>query len=144
MDLRLKDKVVIVTGGAKGIGAAITRTLVREGAIPVIVDRDQEACDKLLTELRLDRSRGLRVVADLQPAENCAQAVAETIRTFGRIDALINNAGVNDGIGLELGNPEKFAGSLKLNLLHYYNMTHFALPHLKLTRGSVVSISSKT
>src|SRR5580700_10327944 len=131
MDLRLKDKVVIVTGGAKGIGAAITRTLVREGAIPVIVDRDQEACDKLLTELRLDRSRGLR-------------AVAETIRTFGRIDALINNAGVNDGIGLELGNPEKFAGSLKLNLLHYYNMTHFALPHLKLTRGSVVSISSKT
>jgi L-fucose dehydrogenase len=106
MDLRLKDKVVIVTGGAKGIGAAITRTLVREGAIPVIVDRDQEACEKLFAELRLDFGRGLRVVADLQHAENCAQAVTETIRTFGRIDALINNAGVNDGVGLELGSPK--------------------------------------
>jgi L-fucose dehydrogenase len=118
MDLQLQDKVVVVTGGAKGIGAAITKASVREGAIPVIVDRDQEACDKLFSELQLDRDRGrgLRVVADLQPAENCAQAVAETMRAFGRIDALINNAGVNDGVGLELGSPEKFAGSLKLNL----------------------------
>jgi L-fucose dehydrogenase len=144
MDLQLEDKVVVVTGGAKGIGAAITRASVREGAIPVIVDRDQEACDKLFAELRLDRIRGFRVVADLQHAENCAKAVEDTIRAFGRIDALINNAGVNDGVGLELGSPERFVGSLRLNLLHYYNMTHFALPHLKLTRGSVVSISSKT
>ena len=67
MDLQLRDKVVVVTGGAKGIGAAITKASVREGAIPVIVDRDQEACDKLFSELRLDRDRGLRVVADLQP-----------------------------------------------------------------------------
>jgi NAD(P)-dependent dehydrogenase (short-subunit alcohol dehydrogenase family) len=144
MDLQLKDKVVIITGGAKGIGAAITRASVREGAIPVVVDRDQQACDKLFAELQLAPARGHRVVAELQPAENCARAVAETVRTFGRIDALINNAGVNDGVGLELGSPEKFIDSLKLNLFHYYNMTHYALPHLKLTRGSIVSISSKT
>src|SRR5580704_15624175 len=111
MDLQLKDKVVVVTGGAKVIGAAITKASVREGAIPVIVDRDQEACDKLFGELRLNHGRGLRVVADLQPAENCAQAVAETIRAFGRIDALINNAGVNDVIGMEPATTEKFAGS---------------------------------
>jgi L-fucose dehydrogenase len=144
MDLQLKDKVVIITGGAKGIGAAITRTSVREGAIPVIVDRDQQACDKLIAELQLDRGRGHQVVVDLQPVENCAKAVDETIRAFGRIDALINNAGVNDGVGLELGSPDRFVDSLKLNLLHYYNMTHYALPHLKRTRGCVVSISSKT
>jgi L-fucose dehydrogenase len=144
MDLQLKDKVVIITGGAKGIGAAITRASVREGAIPVIVDRDQQACDKLFAEFQLDRGRGHRVIVDLLHAHSCAKAVDETIRTFGRIEALINNAGVNDGIGLELGSPEKFVGSLQLNLLHYYNMTHYALPHLKLTRGSVVSISSKT
>lgn len=85
----LKDKVVVVTGSAKGIDAAIIRAAAREGAIAGTVDRDQEACDKVLAELRLDRRRGLRVVADLQPAENCAKAVEETIRAFGRIDALI-------------------------------------------------------
>jgi L-fucose dehydrogenase len=144
MDLQLKDKVVLITGGAKGIGAAITRTSVREGAIPVIVDRDQQACDKLFAELQLDRGRGHQVVVDLQSAENCGRAVEETIRASGRIDALINNAGVNDRVGLELGSPGKFVDSLRLNLLHYYNMVHYALPHLKRTRGSVVNISSKT
>jgi L-fucose dehydrogenase len=135
---------MLITGGAKGIGAAITRVSVREGAIPVIVDRDQAACEKLFTELKLVPERGHYVVADLQPAANCAKAVEETICTFGRIDALVNNAGVNDGVGLEHGSPEEFVASLRLNLLHYYNMTHFALPHLKRTRGSIVSISSKT
>src|SRR3984957_5125490 len=144
MDLRLNDHVVLITGGAKGIGAAITRASVREGAVPVIVDRDQPACEKLFAELKLAPERGHYVIADLQPAENCAKAVEETARTFGRIDALINNAGVNDGVGLEHGSPEKFIASLQLNLLHYYNMTHFTLPHLKRTRGSIVSISSKT
>ena len=88
--------------------------------------------------------RGHYVIADLQTAENCVKAVEETVRTFSRINALINNAGVNDGVGIEHGSPEKFIASLELNLLHYYNMTHFALPHLKRTRGSIVSISSKT
>lgn len=144
MDLRLNDHVVLITGGAKGIGAAITRASVREGAIPVIVDRDQPACEELFAELKLVPERGHYLIADLQPAENCAKAVEETIHTFGRIDALVNNAGVNDGVGLEHGSPEEFVASLRLNLLHYYNMTHFALPYLKRTRGSIVSISSKT
>ena len=144
MDLRLNDHVVLITGGGKGIGAAITRASVREGAIPVIVDRDQSACEKLFADLKLARARGHYVIADLQRPDNCAKAVEETAQTFGRIDALVNNAGVNDGVGLEHGSPEKFIASLQLNLLHYYNMTHFTLPHLKRTRGSIVSISSKT
>jgi len=144
MDLELNDHVVLITGGAKGIGEAITRASVREGAIPVVIDRDQRACETLFQELKLVPERGHYVVADLLLAENCSKAVEETARTFGRIDALVNNAGVNDGVGLERGSPEKFVASLELNLLHYYNMTHFALPHLKRTRGSIVSISSKT
>ena len=144
MDLRLDDHVVLITGGGKGIGAAITRASVREGAIPVVVDKDQPACEKLFADLKLARARGHYVIADLQRPDNCAKAVEETAQTFGRIDALVNNAGVNDGVGLEHGSPEKFIGSLQLNLLHYYNMTHFTLPHLKRTRGSIVSISSKT
>ena len=144
MDLRLNDHVVLITGGGKGIGAAITRASVREGAIPVVVDKDQPACEKLFADLKLARARGHYVIADLQRPDNCAKAVEETAQTFGRIDALVNNAGVNDGVGLEHGSPEKFIASLQLNLLHYYNMTHFTLPHLKRTRGSIVSISSKT
>jgi len=144
VDLRLNDHVVLITGGGKGIGEAITRASVREGAIPVVVDKDQPACEKLFADLKLARPRGHYVIADLQRPDNCAKAVEETVQTFGRIDALVNNAGVNDGVGLEHGGPEKFIGSLQLNLLHYYNMTHFALPHLKRTRGSIVSISSKT
>src|SRR6202023_363278 len=112
--------------------------------IPVVVDKDQPACEKLFADLKLARARGHYVIADLQQPDNCAKAVEETAQTFGRIDALVNNAGVNDGVGLEHGSPEKFIGSLQLNLLHYYNMTHFTLPHLKRTRGSIVSISSKT
>jgi L-fucose dehydrogenase len=144
VDLRLNDHVVLITGGGKGIGEAITRASVREGAIPVVVDKDQPACEKLFADLKLARARGHYVIADLQRPDNCAKAVEETAQTFGRIDALVNNAGVNDGVGLEHGSPEKFIASLQLNLLHYYNMTHFTLPHLKRTRGSIVSISSKT
>jgi L-fucose dehydrogenase len=144
VDLQLKNKIVIITGGAKGIGAAITRASVSEGAIPVIVDRDQQACEKTCAELQLTAGRGHQVIVDLQSADSCAKAVAETVRTFGRIDALINNAGVNDSVGLEHGSPERFVGSLQLNLLHYYNMTHYALPHLKASSGAIVSISSKT
>jgi L-fucose dehydrogenase len=144
VDLQLTGKVVLITGGAKGIGAAITRAAVREGALPVIVDRDAEACAKIVSELKLDHGRGHHVVIELQSAANCAKAVEEAVRVFGRIDALINNAGANDSVGLEHGSPEKFVASLQLNLLHYYNMTHYALPHLKAARGSIVSMSSKT
>jgi len=144
MDLELKDKVVVITGGAKGIGAAIAQTVAQEGAIPVIVDRDQEAAEKLYADLRQRGSVSHLVVAELATAEACSGAVEQTVKKLGRIDALVNNAGVNDGVGLEKGTPEQFVASLQRNLLHYYHMAHYALPHLKRTGGSIVSISSKT
>jgi L-fucose dehydrogenase len=144
MDLELRDKVILITGGAKGIGAAITRTLAQEGAIPVIVDRDREAGEKLQSALLQRGSVSHLVVAELDTAEGCSGAVEQTLKKLGRIDALVNNAGVNDSIGLEKGSPDQFVASLQRNLLHYYNMAHYALPHLKRTGGSIVSISSKT
>jgi L-fucose dehydrogenase len=144
MDLELKDKVILITGGAKGIGAAIARTVAQEGAIPVIVDRDREAGEKLQSELRQRASVSHLAVAELATAEACSGAVEQTLKKLGRIDALVNNAGVNDGVGLEKGTPDQFVASLQRNLLHYYNMAHYVLPHLKRTGGSIVSISSKT
>ncbi len=144
MDLELKDKVVLITGGAKGIGAAIAQTVAQEGAISVIVDRDQEAAEKLHADLRERGNVSYVVVAELATAEACSGAVEQTLRKAGRIDALVNNAGVNDGVGLEKGTPDQFVASLQRNLLHYYNMAHYAVPYLKGIGGSIVSISSKT
>jgi len=144
MDLELKAKVVVITGGAKGIGAAIARTVAQEGAVPVIVDRDHEAAEKLHAELRQGGSNSFLVVAELATAEACSGAVEQTVKKLGRIDALVNNAGVNDGVGLENGTPDQFVASLQRNLLHYYNMAHYVLPHLKRAGGSIISISSKT
>ena len=144
MDLRIKGKVVLITGGAKGIGAAIVRGCGAEGAIPVIVDRDERAGEELQAELRASRIESGLIIADLSRPEACASAVEGTIQKLGRLDALVNNAGVNDGVGLENGTPEKFVASLERNLIHYYAMAHHALSALKKARGSIVNISSKT
>ena len=139
MDLNLENKLVLVTGGAKGIGAAIVRAAAAEAAIPVIVDRDAEAGETLRAELRTSHV----IVAELSSPTDCQTAVDSTIEKFGRLDALVNNAGANDRVGLEHGTPEQYADSLGRNLLHYYNMAYFALPHLKKTR-CIANISSKT
>ncbi len=143
MDLGLANKVVLITGGDKGIGGGITRAVAKEGAIPVIVARDVHAIQKTQAELKASGSRSFAVTAELSRPEDCARAVRETLAVAGRLDALVNNAGVNDGVGLESGNPEKFVVSLQKNLLHYYCMAHYALPALKAARGSIVNIGSK-
>jgi L-fucose dehydrogenase len=77
MDLQLKDKVVIVTGGAKGIGAAIVHSLTAEGAIPVIVDRDAEAGRRLHSELQNTGAACGLITVDLATPESCAQSVEQ-------------------------------------------------------------------
>jgi len=143
MDLQLNDKVVIVTGGAKGIGAAIVRACGQEGAVPVIVGRGPEAGAQLQADLQRNGVKSHLIAKELSIPENCAQAIEETIRVFGRLDALVNNAGRNDKVGLESGSPGEFLASLQRNLVHYYTMAYYALPHLKRSRGSIVNISSK-
>ena len=143
MDLQLKDKVILITGGAKGIGAAITRGCAREGAVPVFVDKDVEAGKQLQAELRSGGATCGLICADLVSVENCAAAVEQTLREFGRLDVLVNNVGCNDNVGLEHGSPEKYVSSLRLNLLHYYNMAHYAVPALKKSQGCIVNIASK-
>jgi L-fucose dehydrogenase len=144
MDLELKDKVVIVTGGAKGIGAAIVRACAAEGAIAVIVGRDAQAGKQLQSELQNSGARCGLITVDLATAESCSQSVDQTLQAFGRIDALVSNAGRNDKVGLESGSVDEYVASLNRNLVHYYGMAHYALPHLKLSRGAIINIGSKT
>lgn len=140
MDLQLRDKVIIVTGGAKGIGEGIVEVLAREGAIPAIVGRNEEDNKEALNRIG---GKGFQVVAELTRPEDCKHAVDQVVKHFGRIEGLVNNAGVNDGVNLEHGSYEAFMASLHRNVVHYYLMAHHALPELKKSKGAIVNIGSK-
>lgn len=144
MNLNLKDKVVVVTGGAKGIGLGICKVLAAEGAIPVIIGRREDDNTKAVREIEALGFSAKSVQAELTKPEDCEKAIAQVIADCGRIDGLVNNAGVNDGVGLESGNYDSFMASLHKNLVHYYLMAHHALPELKKSKGSIVNIGSKT
>lgn len=137
MDLHLQGKVVVVTGGGSGIGAGITEVLAEEGARPVVLSRSKPDADWLA------KTGADFVQAELSDDAACRAAV-ETIRQrHGRVHGLVNNAGANDGVGLDAG-PEAFRASLNQNLVHYYTMVHLLAPDLRTSRGAVVNISSKT
>jgi L-fucose dehydrogenase len=130
VDLGLDGKVVIVTGGASGIGAAIVAGLAAEGARPVVLDRDPGA----------DQD-GIRL--DLSDDDACGQAVLDILARHGRIDGLVNCAGTNDGVGLDAG-PAAFRASLDRNLVHYYALAHHCREALIATKGAIVNVASKT
>lgn len=141
MNLNLDNKIIIVTGGAKGIGEGIVKVLAAENAIPVIVGRKE--VDNLKT-LESINNKGFQVVAELTEPHQCEMAIKQIVEKYNRIDGLVNNAGLNDGVGLENGNYEEFVASLHRNVVHYYLMAHHALPFLKLSQGAIVNIGSKT
>lgn len=132
MDLGLQGKVILVTGGGAGIGAAICAALKREGALPVSLGRGATAEHAARhVELELEDEAAVRTAVDTVLAE------------FGALHGLVNNAGVNDGVGLDAG-PAAFRASLERNLVHAYLLAHLCVPHLRSTGGSIVNISSKT
>ena len=139
MELGLNDKVVLITGGARGIGAAAVRTFLNEKCNVVFVDRDSESGSKLA---KSSGPNGRFIEAELNSPESCRQAVEKTVSFFGGIDVLVNNAGFNDGLGLETP-PEEFMSSVRTNLLHVYAMTHYSLPKLRKSQGCLVNLGSK-
>jgi L-fucose dehydrogenase len=143
MDLQLRDRVILVTGGAKGIGLAISQVLADEGAVPVIVGRGVADNHAAVAAIVSAGRMAFPVEAELTRTDDCRQAVEKVVAKFGRIDGLVNNAGINDGVNLEHGDTERFIASLRKNLIHYYDMAHFALPELKKSRGAIVNIGSK-
>ncbi|WP_335965819.1 SDR family oxidoreductase [Galbibacter sp. PAP.153] len=144
MDLALKDKIILVTGGDKGIGLGISRVLAKEDALPIIVGRTEKDVLKAVTEIKENGGKADYVLAELTDPDACKKVVAKVIETHGTIHGLVNNAGVNDGVSLENGNFESFMASINKNLTHYYLMAHFCLKELKKNQGAIVNISSKT
>jgi len=144
MDLQLKGKIIIVTGGAKGIGEGICKVLAAEGAIPCIVGRNEEDNMRVVESIQQSGQESFQVVAELTEPTACENAVKTIESHFGKIDGLVNNAGVNDGVNLEKGSYEKFMSSLHKNVIHYYLVAHHALSALKKSKGAIVNIGSKT
>ena len=143
MNLSLKDKVIIVTGGSKGIGHAISHILADEGAIPFIVSRNEKTILETVEEIQKKGGKSSYALAELTDPKQAQEAVKRAISEFGTVHGLVNNAGVNDGIGLENGDAEAFVNSLQKNLVHYYVMAQACLPYLKENKGSIVNIGSK-
>ena len=144
MNLNLQNKIIVVSGGAKGIGEGIVKLLAAEGAVPVIIGRNENDNLQTLEAVKSTGGKCYQVTAELTKPEECKKAIEQIIHEFGSIDGLVNNAGVNDGVGLEHGNYENFIASLHKNLVHYYLLAHYALPALKISKGAIVNISSKT
>lgn len=142
MDLDLKDRVILVTGGGAGIGEAITRACIDEGAIAVVVSHASQNVKNFIAAMK-PGNRCHFIEADLADPVQCRRAIDHIEQHHGRIDGLVNNAGSNDGVGLASGDPDRFLESLRQNLVHYYAMAHYALPLLKKSQGSIVNISSK-
>ena len=143
MDLGLKDKLIVVTGGGAGIGAGISRACLAEGARVIVLGRRSENVKAFMDETQTANADCHLVEAHLEDTERCKQAVIEIQDHFGDIYGLVNNAGINDGAGLEKGSVARFIESLNKNLIHYYALAHYALPALKRTQGAIVNISSK-
>ena len=143
MDLGLHNSIILVTGGGAGIGQAISRACLDEGATVVVVSRASENVKTFLAEMR-DAHRPCDFVeTHLADLAQCRCAIDYVRDKYGSLLALVNNAGTNDGIGLESGSPERFVESLHQNLVHCYALVHYALPLLKAARGSILNISSK-
>ncbi|MBD0830816.1 SDR family oxidoreductase [Aestuariibaculum sediminum] len=144
MDLHLKDKVVVVSGscGIKGsIGETIVQRLADEGAIPVLIDRNDRGVG-YAAELNERGIDSIFVKTDLTQPEQIEAAVKTIVEKYGRIDALINNQGVNDGVGLD-ASVEQFIDSLKLNVVSFFAMAKYCLPYLKASKGNILNIGSK-
>jgi L-fucose dehydrogenase len=142
MDLGLQGRVVIVTGGASGIGAAVTQVLAEEGVVPVILAR-RDPPEGFLEDVREKSAAAGFVKADLARDAEVRAAVAMVRDGWGQVYGIVNNAGANDSVGLDAG-PEAFRASLEQNLIHYYTLVHLLQEDLKAQMGAVVNVSSKT
>lgn len=145
MDLDLRNKIIIVTGGASGIGESISKKLAEEGATPCILDRSEKRMENVVGQIKQEYGiEAFCTLSELTDPNACKDAIHKIILKFERIDGLVNNAGLNDGVGLENGNYDKFVASLDTNVGHYYTMANDTLPALKKSKGCIVNICSKT
>jgi len=143
MDLQLKNRVAIVTGGSQGIGRATALRLAEEGASVVIAARGRELLDQVALEIRAAGGSVAAVQADVSRAEDCARLVAEAVRAFGRLDILVNNAGTSATGEFESVTDDIWQADFELKLFAAIRLARLAIPHLKQQGGGrIVNITN--
>lgn len=140
--MRFSQRVVVVTGGAKGIGAGCSRVFAREGGLVAIFDRDVKAAQQMAHELG---GNHLAISCDVSDEKQIASGIAAVVDRYGRIDCLINNAGIHPpDTPIHRMTPEEAMGVIRVNFLSTYAMCYHAIEHLKKTRGTIINVSSMT
>ncbi len=138
----LTDKIVLITGGSKGIGGGITQAFSTEGATSIILDRNPKEAESLIEKIVSSGGKAESCPVEMTDESGVKRVVSEILEKHGRIDIVVNNAGVNDGVGIRAG-VAAFEASLRKNLIHFYSLVHFALDALTASRGAIVNIGSK-
>jgi len=142
MNLELQDRVVLISGGAKGIGEAITRSFAAEGAIPCVLGRNREEAAGLVGDLEGKGQRADSFLCEMTDEISVRDTAASILAKYGHIDCVVNNAGVNDGVGLRAG-VDDFRASLEKNVIHCFVLVQACLDALIASRGSIVNIGTK-
>jgi len=144
VDLRLTDKVAVVTGSSRGIGKAIATGLAAEGCRVTLCARDAEALERTAAELRATGAQVLAVIADVGKPEDPARVVEETMRAFGRIDILVNNVGGARTAGPFLETADTaWQAAVDLNVLAGVRFSRLVVPEMqKVGGGVIINISS--
>jgi NAD(P)-dependent dehydrogenase (short-subunit alcohol dehydrogenase family) len=138
---RLNGKVAIVTGASSGLGAETARRMAEAGADVALAARRTEKLDSLRTEIEAVGGRAIAIRADVTDPADCESVVAQTVATYGRLDALVNNAGVGAAVPATRETPEQFSRVLDVNLFGAYWMAQAAARAMS-SGGSIVNISS--
>jgi len=137
-----KDKIVVVTGGTRGLGRAIAASFASAGSAVVVAARNAEAVKCVEAELQVGGGRALGVAADITRDDDVARLTQTTIERYGRLDVLVNNAGRSVRGPVIDTKPEQFRELMELNLIALVRCTRAAMPHLLKQRGHVVNIGS--
>ncbi|PTX21168.1 short-subunit dehydrogenase [Pontibacter mucosus] len=140
--IKMRDKVVLITGGTSGIGKALAFAFGREGAKVAISGRNQQNLDQTSQELSAAGIDNLPVNADVSVEEQCQRMVQETVQKYGRLDVLINNAGISMRALFEDLDLDVLRKVMDINFWGTVYSTKYALPYIKQVKGSIVGISS--
>jgi NAD(P)-dependent dehydrogenase (short-subunit alcohol dehydrogenase family) len=136
-------KVVMVTGASRGIGAAVCYALAKVGSSVVLISRTQSAVHDASHEVERLGGKALALAFDISVGNQCEMAVEKALSVFGRIDALVNNAGVLEPISsISSTDPNAWRYNIEVNLIGPFFMTRAAIPALRKTKGRIINVST--
>lgn len=140
----LQDKVALITGASSGIGRETARLFAREGARVALLGRNEEALNQILLQIEQAGGTGITTPADVTRIEDCQKACELSLAKFGRLDVLVNAAGIIGAGSLATTSRDAWREMMAVNLDSVFHLMQLALPHLEKTRGNIVNISSVT